>query len=89
MNNEKDIDLESLYGYEMENKVKVYESEMRRNIGEILMNMDGDKDFEVVAVDTMDAAGQAGPDNKWDIISIFDNETHQIKYEQFSFLKDK
>jgi class 3 adenylate cyclase/tetratricopeptide (TPR) repeat protein len=41
MNNEKDIDLESLYGYEAENNIKILESSIQRYIGEILMNMDG------------------------------------------------
>jgi len=40
MNNEKDIDLESLYEYEADNKVKQYEGWMRRYIGEILLNFD-------------------------------------------------
>jgi tetratricopeptide (TPR) repeat protein len=40
MNNERDIDLESLYGYVTENKLKANDGWMRRNIGEILMNFD-------------------------------------------------
>ncbi len=36
MNNEKDIDLESLYDYVAENKSKQYEGWIQRNIGEIL-----------------------------------------------------
>ena len=40
MNNEKDIDLESLYGYVEENKVKEFDGQMRRNIAEILLNID-------------------------------------------------
>jgi tetratricopeptide (TPR) repeat protein len=40
MNNERDIDLESLYGYVTENKVKINDGWMQRNIGEILMNFD-------------------------------------------------
>jgi tetratricopeptide (TPR) repeat protein len=40
MNNEKGIDLELLYGYEAENKVKIWKSSMRRNICEILLNID-------------------------------------------------
>jgi tetratricopeptide (TPR) repeat protein len=40
MNNERDIDLETLYRYEAENKIKLYESSMRRYIGEILLNID-------------------------------------------------
>ena len=41
MNTEKDIDLELLYGYATENKSKHYEGWMLRNIGEILLNIDG------------------------------------------------
>ncbi len=40
MNNEKDIDLKSLYGYAAENKSKQYEGWIQRNIGEILLNFD-------------------------------------------------
>jgi class 3 adenylate cyclase/tetratricopeptide (TPR) repeat protein len=40
MNNEKDIDLESLYGYAQDNKVKELDGQMRRYIGEILLNID-------------------------------------------------
>jgi len=40
MNNERDIDLESLYGYVNENKLKLNDGWMRRNIGEILLNFD-------------------------------------------------
>ncbi len=41
MNNEKDIDLESLYAYVSENKIKWFEGQMRRYIGEILLYLDG------------------------------------------------
>lgn len=40
VNNEKDIDLESLYGYKAENKVKLFDGKMQRYIGEILLNID-------------------------------------------------
>jgi tetratricopeptide (TPR) repeat protein len=40
MNNEKDINLESLYGYEAENKVTRIQSLMQRYISEILLNID-------------------------------------------------
>ena len=40
MNNEKDIDLESLYGYMEANKIKWYEGWMPRYLGEILLNID-------------------------------------------------
>jgi class 3 adenylate cyclase/tetratricopeptide (TPR) repeat protein len=40
MNNEKDIDLELLYGLVYENKTKIWDGWMRRYIGEILLNMD-------------------------------------------------
>jgi len=40
MTDNKDIDLEALYNYEAQNKVKVIESDMRRYIGEILLNID-------------------------------------------------
>jgi tetratricopeptide (TPR) repeat protein len=40
MNNEKNIDLKSLYGYVAENKSKQYEGWIQRNIGEILLNFD-------------------------------------------------
>ena len=40
MKDEKDIELDLLYLYEAENKVKAFEGDMRRNIGEILLNID-------------------------------------------------
>jgi DNA modification methylase len=40
MNNEKDNDLESLYEYEDKNRIKVLEGWIRKNIGEILLNID-------------------------------------------------
>jgi len=40
MNNEKNVDLESLYRYEAEDRVRVFEGWMRRYIGEILLNID-------------------------------------------------
>lgn len=39
MNNEKDIDIESLYEYESENKVELYSGLMRRSICEALLNI--------------------------------------------------
>jgi class 3 adenylate cyclase/tetratricopeptide (TPR) repeat protein len=39
MNNDRDIDLESLYGYVTENGLKSYEGWLRANIAEILMNL--------------------------------------------------
>jgi tetratricopeptide (TPR) repeat protein len=40
MNNEKDIDLESLYKFEDKNKMKLMEGFMAKAIGEILLNID-------------------------------------------------
>ena len=40
MNNERDIDLESLYGYVTENKLRVNDGWIRRNVCEILLNFD-------------------------------------------------
>ena len=40
MNNEKDIDLESIYEYEEENKMKLYDGMMARYISEILFHID-------------------------------------------------
>jgi DNA modification methylase len=40
MNNERDIDLASLYGYVTENKLEVNDGWIRRNICEILLNFD-------------------------------------------------
>jgi len=40
MNNEKDIDLESIYKYEHENKMKLYDGMMARYISEILFHID-------------------------------------------------
>lgn len=40
MNNEKDIDLESLYGYKADSKLKQFDGWTRRYIGEILLNID-------------------------------------------------
>ena len=40
LNNEKDFDLETLYGYVAENKSKHYEGWVQRYIGEILLNVD-------------------------------------------------
>jgi len=40
LNNEKDVDLESLYQYEAENKLKFYDGLISRYIAEILLNID-------------------------------------------------
>jgi tetratricopeptide (TPR) repeat protein len=40
MKKERDIDLETLYGYATGNKLKIYDGWMRQNIGEILLNFD-------------------------------------------------
>jgi tetratricopeptide (TPR) repeat protein len=40
MNKEKEVDLESLYAYSRNYKLKVYESWFQRYIGEILLNID-------------------------------------------------
>ena len=40
MNNEKDIDLESLYGYADANKMKLYDGMIARYISEILLHID-------------------------------------------------
>lgn len=40
MNNEKNIDLETLYRYEKDNKLKIHEGSMAKYIGEILLNID-------------------------------------------------
>ncbi len=40
MNKEKDMNLESLYAYSQNNKIKVNEGAIRRYIGEILLNID-------------------------------------------------
>ena len=40
MNDEKDVNLEAIYTYISENKIKAYEGWMRRLLGEILLNMD-------------------------------------------------
>ena len=38
--NEKDIDLESLYGYENQNGIRLFEGLMRKYICDILLNID-------------------------------------------------
>ena len=40
MNNEKNIDIETLYKYESDNKVELYSGLIRRSICEILLNID-------------------------------------------------
>ena len=40
MNDEKDVDLESIYTYISENKIKAYDGWMRRLLGEILLKID-------------------------------------------------
>jgi len=40
MNNEMDVDLEKIYNYISENKIKAYDGWMMRLVGEILLNMD-------------------------------------------------
>ncbi len=40
MNKEKDVNLESLYAYSRNNKIKVCEGWIQRYIGEILLNID-------------------------------------------------
>ena len=46
MVDEKDIDLDSVYVYALENKLKSYEGLIRRYIGEILLNLDELHTFE-------------------------------------------
>ena len=41
MNNEQDVDLEELYGFVSENRVKVHEGRVRKYIAEILINLEG------------------------------------------------
>ena len=43
MNKEKDVNLESLYSYSQNNKVKAFEGWVSRYIGEILLNLDDPK----------------------------------------------
>ncbi|MBN2219116.1 MAG: hypothetical protein JW697_02440, partial [Kosmotogaceae bacterium] len=43
LNNEKDFNIETLYGYVSGAKAKVYEGWIRRYMGEILLNMDEDR----------------------------------------------
>jgi len=40
MNNEKDVDLESLYAYSRNNKIRAFEGWLSRCTGEILLNID-------------------------------------------------
>lgn len=40
LNNEKDVDLVSLYGYQAGNKIRFWEGEIQRYIGQILLNID-------------------------------------------------
>ena len=40
MNNKKDVDLEAIYNYISENKIKSNAGWMRRYLGEILLNID-------------------------------------------------
>jgi class 3 adenylate cyclase/tetratricopeptide (TPR) repeat protein len=42
MNMEKDINLESLYGYEKENKMKIQDGLIQRYLAEILLNIEGE-----------------------------------------------
>ena len=63
LNNEKDIDSESLYKNEAENRVELYSGLMRRSIGEILLNIDDQhiaeaEDWIKKAINTNDCNGQ-------------------------------
>jgi tetratricopeptide (TPR) repeat protein len=42
MNEEQDVDIEELYGFVSENRVKVHEGQMRKHLAEILLNLDSD-----------------------------------------------
>jgi predicted ATPase/class 3 adenylate cyclase len=46
MNNEKDITLESVYGYHEKNRIKLYDGWMPRYIAEILLNIDDQHNSE-------------------------------------------
>ena len=46
MNNEKNIDLETLYRYEKDNKIKIYEGSMAKYVGGIILNIDDQNMFE-------------------------------------------
>jgi len=57
MNNEKDIDLESIYEYEEENKMKLYDGMMARCISEMLFHIDDQRmseaaDWIIKAIET-------------------------------------
>jgi class 3 adenylate cyclase/tetratricopeptide (TPR) repeat protein len=47
MSNEKDIDLESLYGYVEQNNLKEFDGQVRRYLAEILLNIDDEHLAEV------------------------------------------
>ena len=61
MNNDKDIDLESLYKYHDENKTKLNDGVMARCIAEILLNIDDRNRSE--AEDWIKKAIQANEEN--------------------------
>jgi tetratricopeptide (TPR) repeat protein len=73
MNNEKDIDLESLYGYVHQNKMRLLGGSMRRYISEILLNldelhMDAAEDWIKKAIETDKGNNLRGWHLAWDYV---------------------
>ena len=62
MSNEKDFDLESLYGYVEQNNLKEFDGQMPRYIAEILLNIDGQHlaEAEIWAEKAIDSDKQNG-----------------------------
>ena len=73
MNKEKDVNLESLYTYSRNNKIRAVEGWIQRYIGEILLNID---DQHLSEAETLDSkAIEADQRNRmmilWDRITPF------------------
>jgi tetratricopeptide (TPR) repeat protein len=84
LNNEKDIELSTLFRYEAENKFKVQECQMRRLISEILLNIDDQhvneaEDWIKKAIEASEANGMM-----WDL-----GRAHALNAEIFKHKGDK
>jgi len=67
MNNKKDINLESVYGYHEKNRTRLYDSCMPRYIGEILLNMDDQYVFKAEEWIKKAIEADIRNDMRWDL----------------------
>lgn len=90
MNNERDIDLELLFDYATENKLKVHDSWIRRNIANILMNIDDQHISETEEWINKAIEADRGNGTMWDLgmdytlyAELFKRNGDKLKAEEY------